>query len=70
MANIWVGHGPPGPPGPPGESGLEPRPITFVIKKVIDIELKGLEQLGILDKVDHAKWAVLIVPASKGNGLF
>ena len=64
MANIWVGR------GPPGESGLEPRPITFVIKKVIDIELKGLEQLGILDKVDYAKWAVLIVPASKGNGLF
>ena len=47
-----------------------PRSVPFAIKEAIGSELDKLEQLGVLEKVDHAEWAAPIVPVPKGNGLF
>ena len=47
----------------------QPRSVPFAIKEAIGSKLDRLEQLGALEKVDHAEWAALIVPVPKGNGL-
>ena len=49
---------------------LPTKTSTFAIKEVIGSKLDKLEQLGVLEKVDHARWTAPIVPIHKDNGLF
>ena len=42
------------------------RPVPFALKKALEKELSHLEQLGILQKVNHSDWAAPIVVVPKG----
>ena len=45
-----------------------PRTVPFALKEAIEQELNGLEEKGILQKVDHSDWAAPIVPVPKKDG--
>ena len=45
-----------------------PRSVPFAIKEKVGKELDRLEEAGVLRKVDHAEWAVPIVPVPKSDG--
>ena len=42
--------------------------VPFAIQEAFGRELDRLEQSGIIEKVDYAQWAALIVPVPKGDG--
>ena len=46
----------------------KPRPVPFALKEALEKELSRLEQLGILQKVNHSDWAAPIVVVPKGDG--
>lgn len=41
------------------------RPLSFVMKERVEIELKRLEEANIISPVKHSDWAALIVPVVK-----
>ena len=45
-----------------------PRPTAIAMKCVIEEELDCQEKLGILEKVDTAKWSAPVVPVIKPTG--
>ena len=45
-----------------------PRSIPYAIKESIEKELERLEKEGIVQKVEHSKWAAPIVSVPKGEG--
>ena len=47
---------------------FKPRPIAFAIKEKVEVELKRLEDLGVIEKVKYSDWGAPIVPVSKPNG--
>ena len=42
--------------------------MAFAIKEKVEVELKWLEGLGVIEKVKYSDWASPIVPVSKPNG--
>ena len=46
------------------------RPVPFLIKEAIELELQRLESSGILKPVTHSEWAAPIVVVPKKNGRF
>ena len=46
----------------------KPRPVPFALREALEKELSRLEQLGILQKVNHSDWAAPIVVVLKGDG--
>ena len=44
---------------------FKPRPVPFALKEKIAEELKRLEKLGVLEKVEFSDWAFQIVPVLK-----
>ena len=46
----------------------KPRPVPFALREALEKELSRLEQLGILQKVNHSDWAAPIVVVPKGDG--
>ena len=44
------------------------RPMAFAIKEKVEVELKLLEDLGVIEKVKYSDWASPIVLVSKPNG--
>ena len=47
---------------------FKPRPVPFALKEKIAEELKRLERLGVLEKVEFYDWASPIVPVFKPDG--
>ena len=47
---------------------FKPRPVPFAFKEKIAEEIKRLESLGVLEKVDFSYWASPIVPVLKPDG--
>ena len=47
---------------------FKPRPVPFALKEKIVEEIKQLESLGVLEKVDFSDWATPIVPVLKPDG--
>ena len=46
----------------------KPRPVSFALKEALERELLHLQQLGILQKVNHSAWAAPVVVVPKGHG--
>ena len=46
----------------------KPRPVPFALWEALEKELSHLEQLGILQKVNHSDWAPPIVVVLKEDG--
>ena len=46
----------------------KPCPVPFALKEALERKLLHLEQLGILQKVNHSNWAAPIVVIPKGDG--
>lgn len=44
------------------------RPVPYALKPKVEVELKRLEEEGILSKVNFSNWATPIVPIVKPNG--
>ena len=44
------------------------RSVPYALKSQIGDELKRLEQLGIIEKVDYSEWAAPVVPVRKPDG--
>ena len=47
---------------------FKPRPVPFALKEKIAEELKRLERIGALEKVEFSDWATPIVPVLKLDG--
>ena len=47
---------------------FKPRPVPFPLKEKIAEELKRLDRIGVLEKVEFSDWATLIVPVLKLDG--
>ena len=47
---------------------FKPRPVPFALKEKIAEELRRLEKIGVLEKVDFSDWATPIVPVLKPDG--
>ena len=47
---------------------LKPRPVLFPLKEKIAEELRRLEKIGVLEKVEFSDWATPIVPVLKPDG--
>ena len=47
---------------------FKPRPVPFALKEKKAEEIKRLESLGVLEKVDFSDWATPIVPVLKPDG--
>ena len=47
---------------------FKPRPVPFALKEKIAEELKRLERIGVLEKVEFSDWATPIVPVLKPDG--
>ena len=47
---------------------FKPRPVPFALKEKIAEELKRLERIGVLEKVEFSDWATPIVPVRKPDG--
>jgi len=47
---------------------FKPRPVPFALKEKIAEELKRLERLGVLKKVEFSDWPTPIVPVPKPDG--
>ena len=45
-----------------------PRPVPYALKPLVEQELDGLEQAGVLERVNHSEWAVPIVTVPKRDG--
>ena len=46
----------------------KPHPVPFALKEALEKELSRLEQLDILQKVNHSDWAAPIIVVPKGDG--
>ena len=46
----------------------KPRPVPFALREALEKELSCLEQLDILQIVNHSDWAAPIVVVPKGDG--
>ena len=44
------------------------RSVPFALREAIQAELERLEEAGVLQKVNHSKWAAPIVPVPKADG--
>ena len=49
-------------------SFFKPRPVPFALKEKIADELRRLEKIGVLEKVEFSDWATPIVPVLKPDG--
>ena len=47
----------------------KPKTVPFVFRKKVNKELECLKKTGVIEPVQHADWAVPIVPVLKQNGL-
>ena len=47
---------------------FKPRPVPFAFKEKIAEELKRVERIDVLEKVEFSDWATLIVPVLKPDG--
>ena len=45
----------------------KPRSVPFALREVIERDLDRLEGMGVLEKVNHSKWASPIVPVVKSD---
>ena len=45
----------------------KPRSVQFALREVIERDLDRLEGMGVLEKVNHFKWASTIVPVVKSD---
>ncbi|XP_023311028.1 uncharacterized protein LOC111691851 [Anoplophora glabripennis] len=54
------------------ENEMEPepeaRPLPFAIKEKVEIELRRLEQIGVIEPVSYSPWGTPIVPVLKKDG--
>ena len=49
---------------------FKPRPVPFALKEKIVEELRRLENIGVLEKVEFSDWATPIVPGLKPAAVF
>lgn len=47
---------------------FKPRPLPYALKDGVARELKRLQELGVLNKIEYSDWAAPIVPVRKANG--
>ena len=47
---------------------FKPRPVPFALKEKIAEDIRRLESIGVLEKVDFSDWATPIVPVLKPDG--
>ena len=47
---------------------FKPRPVPYSLKEKIAEELKRLERIDVLEKVEFSDWATIIVPVLKPDG--
>ena len=47
---------------------FKPRPVPFTLKEKIADELRRLETIGVMEKVEFSDWATPIVPVLKPDG--
>ncbi len=47
---------------------FKPRSVPYALKGAIEQDLERLEQMGVLEKVQHSDWAAPIVPVPKTDG--
>ena len=47
---------------------FKPRPVPFALKEKIAEELRRLEKIGVLEKLEFSDWATPIVPVLKPDG--
>lgn len=47
---------------------FKPRPMPYALKEGVASELKRLQELGVLEKIDYSDWAAPIVPVRKSSG--
>ena len=45
----------------------KPRSVSFALREVIERDLDRLEGMGVLKKVNHSRWASLIIPVVKSD---
>jgi hypothetical protein len=45
----------------------KPRTVPFAMKHIIEKELDGLENLGVIEKVTYSNWGTPIVPVIKSD---
>ena len=48
---------------------FKPRPVPFALKEKIAEELRRLEKIGVLEKVEFSDWTTPIVPVLKPDGI-
>ena len=46
----------------------KPHAVPFALKEALERELVCLQQLGVLEKVNHSEWAAPVVVIPKGDG--
>ncbi|XP_057338493.1 uncharacterized protein K02A2.6-like [Microplitis mediator] len=46
----------------------KPRPLPYFLKEKVELEIKRLVNMNILNPVTNSEWATLIVPVMKSNG--
>ena len=47
---------------------VKARSVSFGLKQAIEQEFDRLEEAGIVEKVNHTRWALPVVPVPKPNG--
>ena len=45
-----------------------PQPVPYALKPLVEQEFDGLEQAGVLERVNHSEWAAPIVTVPKRDG--
>ena len=46
---------------------FRPRSVPYALREAIEKDLERLEQLGVIEKVNHSDWAAPIVPVPKAD---
>jgi hypothetical protein len=43
--------------------------VPYALHELVDLELRRLEELGVIEPVESLEWAAHIIPAVKADGI-